>query len=74
MTWLPLVYASKMLDVPLMLFTFSKYNPKSFGVAAIETMGKNYGLNYKENPPNKNTFRDIDNFKRWLRKNMNIEV
>ena len=57
-----------------MLFTFSALNPNSFGVAVIESMGKDAGLKYRGLPPNKNIFRDIDNFKEWLRNDMKIVV
>ena len=74
MTWLPLVYVAKMLNVPLMLFTFSALNPSSFGVAVINSMGKDACLKYEGLPPNKNIFRDIDKFKEWLGNTMKIGV
>ena len=65
MTWLPLWYISKYLGVPLVLLTYSKYNPDKCGAAVIENMNKD-GIFYEENPPHMNILDSPQKCATWL--------
>ncbi len=68
-TWLPLFYLSKMLEVPLFLFTFSDKSPQKCGISIIKDVKKE-GLFYIDDlSPYSNLFESFDEVKEWIQKN-----
>lgn len=65
MTWLPLFYLSKLLNIPLILLTFSKLSYGKCGGAVIENMD-NSGITYKLNSPTKCITNSIEDCIEWL--------
>lgn len=65
MTWLPLWYVAKKLDVPLVLLTFSTYSKGECGAAVVENITSS-GLMYKGRPPNMTLFNSIKDLKSWF--------
>lgn len=65
MTWLPLWYVAKKLDIPLVLLTFSTYSNGECGGAVVENITRD-GLMYKGRPPNMTLFNSIKDLKSWF--------
>ncbi|MCD1295020.1 hypothetical protein CUJ83_08425 [Methanocella sp. CWC-04] len=75
MTWLPLVYFSSRINIPLFLVTFSDVSGSEgkCGVAVISSMSKR-GLKYKNGPPNSNILNSSNELKKWIEDNINEDT